>query len=191
MKSETTSNDEMIHVRCHPNYQSSGKGWYDKAYIRFEDSDEESFTDYPSKSLSCIPRHRDGKDTFTSSSNALAKPHSTHPSSQQSGLSSPTLLLRHPQLSPCALSFPTHQMGQRSLLSGTDSIGHNNFVMLLMFSMTRIENTSTKLFGFVRLLVLLHLLWDPAMKSRLEPLITHPTPKLHPLTFTSILRWWK
>lgn len=64
IKFETASKDKMIHVRCHPNYRSSGKGWYDWAYIRFEDPDGESSTDYPSKILSCIPRHRDGKDTF-------------------------------------------------------------------------------------------------------------------------------
>jgi Plavaka transposase len=64
MKFEIASNEKMIHVRSHPNYRSSGKGWYDWAYIRFEDADGESFTDYPSKILSCIPRHRDGVDTF-------------------------------------------------------------------------------------------------------------------------------
>ena len=140
IKFETASKDKMIHVRCHPNYRSSGKGWYDWAYIRFEDPDGESSTDYPSKILSCIPRHRDmARIPLISSSNAVAMQHSMNPSSSQSGLSSPTsMLLRHPPLSPCALSFPAHQMGQRSLLSGTGPIGHHSFVMLPTFGMTRI-----------------------------------------------------
>jgi hypothetical protein len=132
---------------------------------------------------------------LTSSSNAVAMRHSANPSSSQSGLSSPTsMLLRHPPLSPCALSFPARQMGQRSLLSGTGPLGHHSFVMLPTFGTTRIKNGSTKLLGSKLLgpLVLLPLPWDPAMQSRDEPLITHPTPKLHPLTFraTSILGRW-
>ena len=48
MKFEIASKEKMIYISSkHPNYQSSGKGWYDWAYIRFEDANGESFADYP------------------------------------------------------------------------------------------------------------------------------------------------
>ena len=55
-KFNINTDEKMVSIRCHPNYRGKGYPWYDWALIRYEDDDGND-KEYPSRVVSCIPRH--------------------------------------------------------------------------------------------------------------------------------------
>ena len=60
-KYDANTDEKMIAIRCHPNFRGKGYAWYDWVIIRYEDADGIK-TEFPSRVLSCVPRHSTGID---------------------------------------------------------------------------------------------------------------------------------
>ena len=62
-KTDATTKEKMICIRCNPNFRSKGYPWYNWALIQFELSTGLK-KDFPCCVLACVPRQSDNGTTF-------------------------------------------------------------------------------------------------------------------------------
>ena len=62
-KTDSSTKEKMICIRCHPNFRAKGYPWYDWALIQFELSTGVK-KDFPCRVVACVPRQTDNGFSF-------------------------------------------------------------------------------------------------------------------------------